>query len=257
MEEEIGFALFIRGKNGVKLSSAGEELNPYIQRIVAAEQNLKQAISQMKGLGAGHVNLGTVNSVCLAWIPDIISTFEKEHPQISIELYQGSYNDVVEWVRNGTIDIGIISESASDGLPFIPLYEDDLMAVAPKNFLPANTKSVKPADLKDKSFVIQQDSCDIDIIKYLEEYNIEVRANCHVLDDQSAIALVQCRTGILLEPKLGLINAPDDVEVYPLYPRHYRTLGLVCLSKDFLSPSARVMAEHIKDYAAGCAKEQE
>ncbi|MGN0240442.1 MAG: LysR family transcriptional regulator [Candidatus Weimeria sp.] len=255
MEEEIGFSLFIRGKNGVKLSSAGEEINPYIQRIVAAEQNLKQAVSQMKGLGAGKVNIGTINSVCLAWIPDIIRTFGKEHPQIAVELYQGSYSDVVDWVRNGTIDIGILSEAASDGLPFIPLMEDDLVAVVPKGYMPKETRVITPEDLKGQPFVIQQDSCDIDIIKYLDEYNLQVRANCHILDDQSAIAMVECKTGILLMPRLGLINPPDDVVIYPLYPRHYRKLGIACLSKDFLSPSARVMTKHIQDYVAQITEE--
>ncbi|MDD6381127.1 MAG: LysR family transcriptional regulator [Lachnospiraceae bacterium] len=250
MEEEIGFPLFIRSKNGVRLSSAGEEINPYIQKIVASEDALKQAIAQMKGLGTGHVNIGCINSVCLAWIPDIIRGFGEKHPQITVEIYQGSYSDVIEWVRNGTIDLGIVSEAASDGLPFTELMEDDLVAVVPKGYMPASTKSITPEDLKDQPFVIQQDSCDIDIIKYLDEYNLQIRANCHILDDQSAIAMVEAQTGILLMPRLGLINPPKDVAIYPLYPRHYRKLGIITLSDDFMSPAATEMSEYIKKYVA-------
>ncbi|MBQ1843982.1 MAG: LysR family transcriptional regulator [Lachnospiraceae bacterium] len=255
MEEEIGFPLFIRSKNGVRLSSAGEEINPYIQKIVASEDALKQAVAQMKGLGTGKVNIGCINSVCLAWIPDIIRSFGEEHPQITVEIYQGSYNDVVEWVRNGTIDLGIVSEAASDGLPFTELMEDDLVAVVPRGYMPESTKSITPEDLKDQPFVIQQDSCDIDIIRYLDEYNLQIRANCHILDDQSAIAMVEAQTGLLLMPRLGLINPPKDVEIYPLYPRHYRKLGVITLSDDFMSPAANEMSEHIRKYVENYARE--
>jgi DNA-binding transcriptional LysR family regulator len=255
MEEEIGFPLFIRSKNGVRLSSAGEEINPYIQKIVASEDALKQAVAQMKGLGTGKVNIGCINSVCLAWIPDIIRSFGEEHPQITVEIYQGSYNDVVEWVRNGTIDLGIVSEAASDGLPFTELMEDDLVAVVPRGYMPESTKSITPEDLKDQPFVIQQDSCDIDIIRYLDEYNLQIRANCHILDDQSAIAMVEAQTGLLLMPRLGLINPPKDVEIYPLYPRHYRKLGIITLSDDFMSPAANEMSEHISKYVENYARE--
>ncbi len=255
MEEEIGFPLFIRSKNGVRLSSAGEEINPYIQKIVASEDALKQAVAQMKGLGTGKVNIGCINSVCLAWIPDIIRSFGEEHPQITVEIYQGSYNDVVDWVRNGTIDLGIVSEAASDGLPFTELMEDDLVAVVPRGYMPESTKSITPEDLKDQPFVIQQDSCDIDIIRYLDEYNLQIRANCHILDDQSAIAMVEAQTGLLLMPRLGLINPPRDVEIYPLYPRHYRKLGIITLSDDFMSPAANEMSEHIRKYVENYARE--
>ena len=255
MEEEIGFPLFIRSKNGVRLSSAGEEINPYIQKIVASEDALKQAVAQMKGLGTGKVNIGCINSVCLAWIPDISRSFGEEHPQITVEIYQGSYNDVVDWVRNGTIDLGIVSEAASDGLPFTELMEDDLVAVVPRGYMPESTKSITPEDLKDQPFVIQQDSCDIDIIRYLDEYNLQIRANCHILDDQSAIAMVEAQTGLLLMPRLGLINPPKDVEIYPLYPRHYRKLGIITLSDDFMSPAANEMSEHIRKYVENYARE--
>lgn len=257
MEEEIGFPLFIRGKNGVKLSSGGEAVSPYIQKIVSSNESLKQAISQMKGLATGTVRIGCINSVCLAWIPGIIKGFSKRYPQITVEIDQGSYNDVVDWVRNGSIDLGILSEAASDGLPFSALTEDPLVAVVPKGFMPRQIRTMTPDDLKDQPFVIQQDSCDIDIINFLDEYHLSIRANCRILDDQSAIAMVQCMAGILLMPQLGLINPPEDVDILPIDPPQHRTLGMCYLSKDFISPAAREMSEYIREYVNEWQKERD
>lgn len=248
MEEEIGFPLFIRSKNGVQLTSAGEEISPYIQKIVSSNNSLSQAIAQMQGLQTGTVRVGCTNTVCLTWIPHILRTFQEEYPQIDVEIFQGSYDDVILWIKNGNIDLGIVSEEASEKLPFIPLYEDSLVCLVPKGFMPKGTKCMTPDDLKGQPFVIQQDSCDIDIINFLNKYHLSIRANCHILDDQSAIAMVQCGAGISIMPELILETAKSSVDVYPIEPAQHRILGICSQNRDFMSPAAKVMLKHIKNY---------
>ena len=248
MEEEIGFPLFIRNKSGVQLTSAGEQIAPHIQKTVAANNNLMQVISQMNGLKTGTVKIGCINTVCLTWIPPIIRRFTNDYPQIDLEVYQGSYTDTIDWVRNGVIDIGIISEAANDSLPFIPLCQDPLVCVTPKGYMPSTTSSMTPDDLKDQPFVIQQESCDRDIIAFLNNYHLSIRANCHILDDQSAMAMVECGAGISIMPKLFLKSSKCNVDVFPLQPEQFRTLGIVCSNKEFLSPAAREMINYIKEY---------
>lgn len=246
MEEEIGFPLFIRNKNGVQLTSAGEQISPYIQKIVQANASLSQTVSQMKGLQTGTVKIGCVNSVCNAWIPEIIRTFGEKHPQIDILVYQGSYTDCLSWTRNGVIDICIVSDAVDEGLPFIPLYEDPLVCVTPQGYFPAGTDSIEPHDLKNQPFVIQQDSCDMDVIKFLDNNRLEIRANCHILDDQSAMAMVECGAGISIMPEMVTKNFQSRVDIFPLDPPEHRTLGIVSLNPEFLSPAATEMVNHIK-----------
>ena len=107
-----------------------------------------------------------------------------------------------------------------------------------------------PEDLKDQPFVIQQDSCDVDVINYLSKYRLSVRANCHILDDQSAIAMVECGAGISIMPQLILETSKLNVDVYPLEPKQYRILGICTGSNDFLPPAAKAMIEHIKTYVS-------
>jgi DNA-binding transcriptional LysR family regulator len=251
MEEEIGFPLFIRSKTGVQLTSAGEEVSPYIQKIVASNNALSQAVSQMQGLQTGTVRIGCTNTVCLTWIPNILKSFQKEYPQIDVEIFQGSYDDVINWIKNGNIEIGIISEEANEKLPFTPLYKESLVCLVPKGYMPKEKKFMTPEDLKDQPFVIQQDSCDVDVINYLSKYRLSVRANCHILDDQSAIAMVECGAGISIMPALILQTSNLNVDVYTLEPKQYRTLGICTGSNEFLPPAAKVMIAHIKDYVRG------
>lgn len=249
LEEEVGFPLFIRNKSGVTLTSAGEEISPYLQKIVAGNRALTQVISQMNGMTRGTVKVGCINTVCLTWIPEILKTFRKKYPKIFVEIYQGSYADVLNWTKSGITDLGILSKAACENLTFSPLCRERFLCIAPKNYLPPTLTTMTPEDLIDQPFVIQQESCDIDVIRFLNNYHLTVRANCHVLDDQSALAMVECGAGISIMPELFLKSLKqNNVEIRPIQPEPFRQLGICTGSRDFLSPAARSMVEEIKTY---------
>ena len=248
MEDEVGCSLFARSKSGVKLTSAGQQLYPYIQKIIASNNNLQQAIQNLNGLETGTVKIGCTNTVCLAWIPKIIRAFHMDYPQISIEVYQGSYSDTIGWIRSGIIDFGIVSQAATEGLPFQPLYRDSLMCITPKGYMPSCTQCITPDDLKHQPFVIQQESCDKDITNFLNKYRLSVRANCHVLDDQSTLAMVECGAGICIMPELFTKTVSCNVDIYPIQPEQYRILGICCLNMEVLSPAAKEMIKYVKKH---------
>lgn len=65
-----------------------------------------------------------------------MNSFEKEYPDITIEVFQGTYDDVTYWLKNGVVDIGFLSMSSAGDIPIEPLYKDPLVCVVPKGFLP-------------------------------------------------------------------------------------------------------------------------
>ena len=48
MEEEIGTAVFVRDKNGIKLTATGEQLYPYIRKILQANNGLNQTLDNLR-----------------------------------------------------------------------------------------------------------------------------------------------------------------------------------------------------------------
>lgn len=248
MEEEIGTAVFVRDKNGIKLTATGEQLYPYIRKILQANNGLNQTLDNMRGLETGFVKIGCTNTVCLAWMPDIITGFNKIHPNIQLQIFQGSYTDVCEWAKRGSIDIGIISEKACEGLEFEALYKDELLCVSPKGFFDKNITKITPEELKNQPFVVQQDSYNKDVNSYLYEHQLEVRANCHILDEQSTIAMVQCGAGLSIMPTLFIKTNTANVDTYPLEPKEYRVLGICYSDKALLSTAAQALSSHIREY---------
>ena len=97
MEEELGFALFNRGKNGVSMTSYGASLYPSIRDVLNSDEALKQSIARLNGLEKGKVKLGVFNSVCASLLPGLLKSFMTHYPQIELEVYQGSC-EPVRWI---------------------------------------------------------------------------------------------------------------------------------------------------------------
>lgn len=248
MEKEVGFSLFVRGKQETVLTTHGELLLPYIRSVLKSEESLKQAVAEVQGLEKGTVRIGGFNSVCSTWMPEIVKRFQELYPRICIEVYQGTYEDVVEWVRNGTIDIAFLSKFSAAGVEFTPLYLDRLMCVVPKGFQTKNPGYITFEEMKAHRFVAQRESCDSDVQRVLLDHDIEISGYCHVVDDMSTVAMVGAGMGICILPELLRERAGEKVDWYPLEEECYREIGYGVASLKIISPAVKRMIEVIREF---------
>ena len=247
MEEELGFAVLTRSKNGVTLTNYGELLLPYVNAVLNSDESLKQFIAETNGLKRGKVKLGVFSSVCTNWLPDIMESFQNQYAEISIELFQGTYAEVAYWIKNGIVDLGFLSVSSAKDIPIKPLYYDPLVCVMPKGTQISGT-GIGIEEMQKHQFVTQRDSTDADIQKFLKENNLKIQSNYHVVDDLSTVRLVEKGFGICLMPRLVMNDIPYDVQTYPITPAAGRIIGLAVMNPDYMAPAARTMYQHIVTY---------
>jgi DNA-binding transcriptional LysR family regulator len=248
MEKQLGSRLLIRNKAGVGLTSYGEHLLPYINAVLNSEEGLQQAIAEFNGVQRGSVKLGCFASACVNWVPDIVRSFAQAYPDISIEVYQGTYDDVTAWLKNGVVDLGFLSLSSAGGLPITSLRRDPLVCVGPRDFRKDHgTAPVSLDELQHYAFVSQRESCDADIQNFISKYSLEVDSNCHVVDDLSTIAMVAAGMGVCIMPQLVMTHTSYPVDIYPIEPCEYRIIGLSVLNPQYMAPAVKVLHQHIVD----------
>ena len=250
MEESCGFALFVRGKGGVSLTRSGEALYPVIMQVLNADEALSQTIDELKGVQRGKVRIGAFNSVCMTWLPQIVTTYKRMYPGVEIEINQGTYADVIGWMKNGEADIGFLSTKSTRELTVHPLYRDRLMCVVPRGFKTKHSGIITPDEMRMQTFVVQGDSTDADTQAFLEKYRFSVRASCRVVDDLSTVAMVEGGFGICILPSLILERAHANVDVYPIEPMEYREFGIAVQNPRMIAPAVRQMCAHIEAFAA-------
>ena len=249
MEEECGFALFVRGKGGVYLTRSGEALYPVISRILGADEALAQTVSELKGVRSGTVRIGAFNSVCMTWLPQIVAGYKHRFPGVEIGIHQGTYSDVIDWLKTGAVDVGFLSTASARDLSVQPLYRDRLMCVVPRGFVTRSPGCITPEEIRGETFVVQGDATDADMQAFMAKYRFNVRSSCRVVDDLSTIAMVESGFGISILPSLVLERAQGNVDAYPIEPMEYREFGMAFMNPQMLPPAVRQMAAHIEGFA--------
>jgi DNA-binding transcriptional LysR family regulator len=246
LEKEFGFPLFIRNKSRVTLTDNGQHILSYIHRVLNADEQLMQIAKQLQGLETGTVRIGAFNSVCVHWIPKIINTFRKKYPKIEIVVLQGGYADIIQWLKDCSIDLGFVSIPSDKMLHVEAVFQDEMLCVTPKSFIARNPQYVTKEEIEGMPFIMQRNDYGKESIRLFSKFGISsVSSSCTSINDESIIALVEGNLGISFLPHLTLKRLDYDMNVYSFYPKEYRTIGIGCLSYDMLSPAAREMYQHI------------
>ena len=248
MESELGFSVLTRSKSGITLTNYGEHLLPYVNAVLNSDESLQQTIAEMNGLKTGKVKIGVFSSVCTNWLPDILSSFQKKYDQIVIEVFQGTYEDVADWIKTGVVDLGFLSVSSAKDIPIEPLYKDPLLCVLPKGAKKSGAKEYMDIEeMRNHQFVTQRESTDADIQNFLKENKLSIQSNYHVVDDLSTIKLVEKGFGICLMPELVMKDITYEVDTYKVKPEASRIIGIAAMNPNFMAPAVRTMYKHIID----------
>jgi DNA-binding transcriptional LysR family regulator len=92
LESSLGTALFRRERRRLRLSSSGERLLPYAERLLALAVEAQGAVGGAPPHGV--LKLGSLESTAASRLPSALAEFHRAHPQIRVELTTGT-NDVL------------------------------------------------------------------------------------------------------------------------------------------------------------------
>jgi DNA-binding transcriptional LysR family regulator len=251
LEKEIGFSLFTRSKSGVMLTNYGEHLLPYVNAVLNSDESLHQSVAELKGMRKGKIKIGCFASVCINWMPSIIKNFREEYPAVTIEVFQGTYDDVRSWLKTGVIDLGFLSVSSAGDLKMEPFYLDPLLCVVPEDFKRdgEDGEVITIEELSTQSFVVQRESTDADIQNFLRANSLRVQSVHHVVDDLSTVKMVADGFGICIMPELTMQGISFQVKKYRLPDDASRVIGLATLPSQVMAPAVRTLYQFIlKNY---------
>lgn len=230
LEQEFGFPLLLRSKNGTALTEDGRRVYDLCVRIVDTEDELNHAVGMINGVVTGKLRIGAYFSVLTHWMPNVIREFSKLYPQVELQLFEGEMEEQFAMLNSGRIDMGVFSISPPEEYEFVPICQDELFIIIPRGHALAEKKTLTRQDLLQyqNDFILQDESADEDFrLIFGEDARPSQNRYC-VRSDSTIIALVEMGLGIAVTPGLLLSGKGNlNLEVRSLSPRRFRTLGLV------------------------------
>lgn len=245
LERELGFALVRRSRAGVRLTGEGERLMPAVRNLLNSAEQLKQTVSDIRGLNEGTVRIGAFTSVAVHWLPGVLKAFQADFPRVEFMLKNGDYYDVEQWLLDGSIDVGFVNVPCALNCECIPLMEDRLLAVLPLGSRFESYPRFPLTECENEPFISLLESSDQDSRRALEAAGVKPNVRFYTKDDYAIIAMVENGLGMSIMPELLLKGRTERVRVLPVIPEAKRTIGLAIAAGDRAGPATRRFADYV------------
>lgn len=247
LEKEWGVTLLERGRGGIRLTSDGTKLLPFMKKVCEEFDSLQQQVDELNGLQSGLIRIGTFSSVATHWLPPVLKRFQHDYPNIDFELLMGDYSEIEEWILDGRVDFGFLPLPVSDKLTTIVMDEDPLLAVIPKDNPYADQITFPVEALCDYPFILLEKGEKGDVTYIFEENRINPQIRFTTLDDYAIMSMVENGLGISILPGLILKRNPYDIAVKELSKPAKRTIVLAMRDPNAASLAVRKFIEYLKD----------
>lgn len=247
LEKEWRLQLLIRDRSGIRLTSEGMQLLPYIRSVCNAERELGEETRRLHGLQAGLIRIGMFTSVAVHWLPTLIKTFHAEYPNIEFKLLHGDYDQIEDWIEEGLADCGFLRLPARSGLDVRYLKQDRLLIILPEDHPLAESDSFPVERLAEEPFILLDEGTTNEITDLFELHRIQPKVRFSAKDDYAIISMVESGLGISILPELLLHRTPYRVIRKELSIPAFRKLGIAMKTGKLPSPALSRFLEHLQE----------
>ena len=252
MEESLGATLLTRSRQGVTLTPAGLTLLKHARAMLAGAARLREDLAAFAGGGAGEVRLLANTNALTEFLPEALSAFLAEHPQISVDLEERLSDEIVGLVAEGVADVGIVAGTVDVGaLATYPFRSDRFVVVTARDHPLARRAGVGFGEVLDYDLVGLERSSSLQ--RFLagkaarEGRPLRLRVQLRSFD--GVCRLVECGVGVGVVPAttaarasktmaLAVVDLADDWAV--------RELTIVVRAGEELRPYAQALVESLR-----------
>ena len=164
LEEIMSVKLINRLAKGIELTNFGRVLEKYSNLIMADINNAEKEIKSLKEGTFGTINIGVAFSPRIYLLPKSSINLQLKFPEIILNVYAGSRNDLLLRLLEGKIDlfvsaivpedIKIIEDINIQDLKFLPLYKDTQYIVTRIDHPLQYKKNIKLRDTLDFDWIL-------------------------------------------------------------------------------------------------------
>lgn len=249
LEDQLGQPLFERRPREVVLTDHGELLLERAQHILKL---MEDTFAELSEAGRrGRIRLGAIPTIAPYFLPGLLSTFAKAHPEISVIVQEDTTENLIKRCSHGEIDLAILA------LPIIakylevePLFDEELLLVVPVGHPLAASKSVAIDAVDGYPFVMLSEAhCLSDNIaafcrrKSVQPVTVERTSQLATVQE-----LVTLNHGVSIVPEMARKTDTSDRRTYRSFSgeKPVRTVAMMWNSYRFQSRAVKTLMEHLR-----------
>ncbi len=248
LEVGIGCPLFIKEGRQLKALPAAIYLAEASVDLLDDVDRVLKKTRAKAGVESSQIRLGSMYSLTANIIPRIIMGTKIRRPDLDIDLYLGSNEDLMKKLTEGNIDAVVIaapSNRSLEGIEMVPLFEDQLFFASSKNNKPKES-DIDLSKYESEKFLTLQDGFATTSGFYDSFHLAGFMPNVvmKVGDIFSLMNMVSGDMGRTLLPGRVRALMGDAIEFTPLLPKYQVTqrIALMYLQANESNPNILALA---------------
>jgi DNA-binding transcriptional LysR family regulator len=247
LEQQLEGPVWQRLRNrraGVVPTELGRRVLERGRRAVFELDALAQDAALLRGLGAGELRVGTIQSLASTLLPLWVSRYSSEHPGIKLDLPLVTSAEAAGLVREGRLDAALVVAAQSEaGLTRMRCAEQEVVAVVRADHPLAKARCVELSALSGEHFVLvpAQRFAAVDLEAVCQKAGFRPQVRCRIASIGGVCALVRAGVGVSLLPEGSV--PPGDRSLCELrLARHAPRRAVHLLYRDDDHPSPALSA---------------
>lgn len=229
-EAELGFPLFHRERGFFTPTAEAMLLHKEVVNGLNAISRVRErAVGILTGQ-TGRVSIATNGVLAFNFLPKLLASFQKDHPNIKVEIKVHSSRQIATWVADHNIDIGLIDLPVPVAGLNAEVFKFECVCAMHKDDHLAALEIVHPQSLAGRSVITVTGNHQIDqqLDTLLAQANIAVSRDATAYYFAIARNLVAAgRYLAILDPVNGTVDLKDDVVWRPFVPRIENSLAVI------------------------------
>jgi LysR family transcriptional regulator, hydrogen peroxide-inducible genes activator len=253
LEEYLGVPLVERQPKRVALTATGEKIVQRARLLLQEADAIVELAKTDRDPLAGTLKLALIPTVGPYLLPHVVGRLRKELPRLKLMLYEYQTAQLLDRLRAGEIDMGVLALPVSlDGLEEAELYDEPFTLGVPASHPLAERECVTLDDIRGETLLLLEDG------HCLRDHALEVcgRIPVNEAQDYRATSLETLRQmvaaghGITLLPELAAetpVGTARGLRVKPFArPAPVRTIGAVWRRSTTRGPAIDAIAAAIR-----------
>lgn len=108
LEDQYGVKLFHRIGRQIEITEAGKLLQGEAQKIIEQVTLTERGLKELNDLQRGELKLGSSLTIGNYWLPEKISQFKQQYPNILVDCTLANTEEICEGTATGSFDLGLV-----------------------------------------------------------------------------------------------------------------------------------------------------
>jgi len=250
LEADIGVQLLERTGRGVSLTVFGEILYEQANVILEEMANTLSKIQMARRHPAGEISIGASSVVMAHYMPEILTRFSEQYPEVQITAVQAPTGDLYEHVVQGRVDVGIVLYVPnSNKLVSRKLMSEPLLLVGRKGHPSLQKRAMTPQALEELELLLPASPHGMRemIDDYFLAHGIEPKCKLQIDSVPLSKAIVLKSDNCCIMPQSSFEREFDQslFTSLPFRPGISRTMYVASLVDRSQQPLVNALTQHV------------